>query len=714
MKPAERSAVPRREPYGWPRPPWTPEERRILEECVQGVISGQFVTVRAAARACFDRIKLLPRDQQTAGAEHTLIAIYDRIRPRVQSRRFHGLCTFWTAKEDKIVKRYVYALLHHRYRTVAEAAAACAAEFKRVNQRRPPSALAAVPRNEQAIRSRLCRLARAAGLSRWRIRFSPDEIQTFDRYAQALTQGRYGGDIKQAVADCHAEIAGLNREGRPAASEPIRTLSAVFDQLSRRARRLGWSWSAWHWGRASPAVQGVESQLPRPGAERRSWSAGDERILDECVQGVISGQFHSIAAAARACLDRIKALRPGSSGPSWNMVYGAASCRVRAACPQRPRAYWSPEEDAIVERHAQALACNRYRNVPEAAAGCKREFDRLCARNSETTLAVVPRTQAGIRYRLYTCAMKAGRARSRFRFTPDELKVYEEHATALAEGRYAADFPRAVKDCHRALGRLIRKPGGSGRGTTRTRSSVRYRLHRVARRLGWSWHAQLWQSEEKRILDRYVRILTGPKPPLLRIAARRCWAELRALRRERRAGGQASPSRARTPQTLRTYLGRLATEAGHRVHRFWAEQEDSAIERYVQALLDGRYRDATKAARRCQRVLTGLRRRADGRLKERLAHSLPRDLSAISIRLRRRAGRSDRTWPGRRWTAAELKICRGWVPWYDRYRRVRRMKPLRTAGEGLQDDLAKTHHRRPYYGCCAKIQQEWRREHGLL
>jgi hypothetical protein len=291
--------------------------------------------------------------------------------------------------------------------------------------------------------------------------------------------------------------------------------------------------------------------------------------------------------------------------------------------------------------------------------------------------------------------------------------VYERYALALARGRYAADLPRAVADCRRELAALARRNRATDPKPTRALTAVQDHLVRRARSLGWSWRANIWQPGERRILDRYVRALVGLNALSLKQAARACWAELRELHRRSRKRGARSRYRPRTLTTIRTYLARWAGEAGRVAFMHWTVQEDAIFGNYARDLLAGQYENATVAAKPCRKSLADLQQRTRNDHSDQLHRSRPRSLVSVASRLAELAHRAELGWPCREWTAAENKICQGWVRWYGRYRRVRRFAPMSTAASGLQDDLAKLHHRRSLEACQLRIWNWWRREHGF-
>jgi len=65
------------------------------------------------------------------------------------------------------------------------------------------------------------------------------------------------------------------------------------------------------------------------------------------------------------------------------------------------------------------------------------------------------------------------------------------------------------------------------------------------------------------------------------------------------------------------------------------------------------------------------------------------------------------------WSEAEDQLVRSWVKWYDRYRRVQRLRPLKQAAEGLSEQLDGAGFHRTVAACRSRLSLFWRQEHGL-
>jgi hypothetical protein len=97
-------------------------------------------------------------------------------------------------------------------------------------------------RTEGAVCSKIARLARKAGRGPWRVRYTKAEMGAFDRYARLMAEGRYP-NLTPAVVLCREDLARM-RARRGQSAPPRRPFETVRGQICRRARGLGWSWSA--------------------------------------------------------------------------------------------------------------------------------------------------------------------------------------------------------------------------------------------------------------------------------------------------------------------------------------------------------------------------------------------------------------------------------------------------------------------------------------
>ncbi len=352
------------------------------------------------------------------------------------------------------------------------------------------------------------------------------------------------------------------------------------------------------------------------------------------------------------------------------------------------------------------------------------------------------------------------------RWSAQELRVADRFVRALGNGRYRTSL-EAARACCRSLAKLRQGLLQLGmRLPVRSENSVRERLSRAARESNLERPYRRWQSDEVRLVCRYVQAYLDGRYSSLRAAARECAREL------------ARDTRCPRPyRGVRSKLYAVARSMGlPRLVRPWSPSERRVLDRYARRLLEGRYRWVPDAARECQSELGGshtyravcavLRTRtaefglprfhgqftrpekqfiwryalnvhrgrlpdwktaarlcavAVSRLHARLAKSGPFQLrrfsghtfDSIYNAIRRLARRRGLRGPGyRRWSAEENKVAASWVRWYDRYRTVRRLAPLVRSGEGIHDDLAEKGLHRSVNACMARLSLLWHRQVG--
>jgi len=94
------------------------------------------------------------------------------------------------------------------------------------------------------------------------------------------------------------------------------------------------------------------------------------------------------------------------------------------------------------------------------------------------------------------------------------------------------------------------------------------------------------------------------------------------------------------------------------------------------------------------------------RLTSHSIHTIHTEILSLAHRLKLRGPRCIR------WSVSEMKLLDGWVMWYGRYRRVLRLKPMKQASEGLQEDLEKMGCNRRLSACRYQLTKRFRSVHG--
>lgn len=371
---------------------------------------------------------------------------------------------------------------------------------------------------------------------------------------------------------------------------------------------------------------------------------------------------------------------------------------------RQPYQRWTAPESKIFERYMAALVAGRYRRLQDAVDAYMQEVERQRARRPDAGWPAVPRRESAVRWRLREEAKSAGWVSLRVHWDRAETATLKRYVRALIEGRFR-DTWSATRACLRALARL-RRPGPAA---SRTPKAVRDRLVLLARRLGWSRSATRWLPQEKWILERYVRALVKGRYASPSLAARDCAAELDRLHERLRRESGARGIFPRKVSTIANYLHRWSRERGRPVTTAWTDGEIRVMRRHAQKLTSGEHGDGRVAASACLLELQALRRRQWRQFR----HIRPRAKTSVSQQLRAFAHETGERWPKSGWTAEELRACQRWVRWYERHRRVRRLRPWTVAAEGLQQELEQMHSRRSVAACAARLWKARRPVPGL-
>jgi hypothetical protein len=187
--------------------------------------------------------------------------------------------------------------------------------------------------------------------------------------------------------------------------------------------------------------------------------------------------------------------------------------------------------------------------------------------------------------------------------TPGEDRVVDRHAQALLQGRYRG-ARLAAEACFPQLARLR---GGATANRERTLLSVQRHIYKRCRSTGHVWSRTMWRPEDDRVVERHARALVRGRHPHILAAARACRDELNrvSLHPHRRLPGDRSGTYGRSLGAVRNRVLERVHALGLPVLRPWSRDEMRVIDRYVQALYEGRYRFARAAAAACARELGG-------------------------------------------------------------------------------------------------------------
>jgi len=350
---------------------------------------------------------------------------------------------------------------------------------------------------------------------------------------------------------------------------------------------------------------------------------------------------------------------------------------------------WSPEELKVVERHVRGLGRGSHADALEAARACRDELKRIWRSRGPHAR----RPLNAVHLKVLGQASALGLAWSKHAWAEEEIRLVEPYVQAYLHGDYSS-IRAAAQACYGALPESIR--------ARRASYSVYHLLFKLARQRGLRRFNRLPDEREDKVLDRYVRVLHEGRYKYVRLAAPDCLAELERLRRRR---PDAELVRPRTLSWVRLTLSKRSAALGlPRYRNFLTPVERTLLERFARKVDRGELPDWLTAAREC---LAEIQRRyarpsrihpgGPRRLTSHSIHTIHTEILTLAHRLKLRGPRCIR------WSAQEMKLLQGWLTWYSRYRRVQKLKPLRQASEGLQEDLEKLGSNRTYTACRSQL-----------
>ncbi len=175
-----------------------------------------------------------------------------------------------------------------------------------------------------------------------------------------------------------------------------------------------------------------------------------------------------------------------------------------------------------------------------------------------------------------------------------------------------------------------------------------------------------WSREELRVLDQHVKLVLTGKMPSPRQVVESCLPELERIRKEARSG------HVRTWEaTYRALLLRIPPRFRQRYRRppSWTPAEMRIVNRYAQAVADGKYAGAGEAADACVPLLAELRRRSEGPQPcAPVRRSRTSTYGRIRVRVRELGVQAA-------WSHASPVEKRVVLEWTERYWRTRDVKP---------------------------------------
>lgn len=429
-----------------------PEEFALLDRYAVRYVAGEFSGLKAAAEVCLYEMRELHRRgviERLLLPDTVALALSRRARRSgVRAEVRH-----WSTQEDKLLDRFVAAVMEGKYRSAAEAGAACWPELERLRRSSPGRPM---PRDRSAVVFRIGERLRAR---RWQGRFAQwtrSELRVLTHYARALAAGAYRNG-HQAARDCLDDL--MRRHEEQPQRYGVRTQLVVAHRLRPVARGLGWP--------------GAPSQL----------HSQEKRLLERYVMNVRQGRFPSIRDAATACREALKEACARQPALQLSTVVSYLSRRLLQAGHRCGAPDWSEEEDELARRYARAVVEGRFaRGIAGAGSECLAEMTRRKLR------AAGRRTASGVGGRIREYVAQLALPCAHGPWSDAEMRIVKRYARGVVAGRYASAV-KALRPCYYALAEhnrnMLRNSLIELRGLRgRTRVSVHKRLMLEIRALG--------------------------------------------------------------------------------------------------------------------------------------------------------------------------------------------------------------------------------------
>jgi hypothetical protein len=415
------------------------------------------------------------------------------------------------------------------------------------------------------------------------------------------------------------------------------------------------------------------SKYQRVGGPER-WSRAELRLAERYARALVKGEFRSARQAAARAESDFEFLRHGHPDEVWaqkSRSFVTISDRIAKLAHRTLGRWaslkWTRGEDHIILRYARDAAAGRYRQVKDAARACREEFLRLGRQQPKPPWLSQQRTQVAIYNRMLKHIRKLGLLPRHDEWSPEESRVLDTYARALARGKFRK-AREALVDLKQELERLRRRyPDANWLRVQRRPSALLHMLRIRARALGRPIKAVAWSPAERRLLDDYARGVVSGKYPNATYAARLMLSRMAQLRSRRPA-----------PEGFEVVRGFKAAKGmlWARSHAFgrpllvfpWSAEELKIVDRYGRALGRGDFKDLHQAARAAVGDLA--------RLHEENPHEswsrVHRTWKATRLRMWYRVHDLGLLWTDRQWTAEEKRILERYARMFmaGRYRKM--------------------------------------------
>jgi hypothetical protein len=240
------------------------------------------------------------------------------------------------------------------------------------------------------------------------------------------------------------------------------------------------------------------------------WSAAEMAVVRRFARGVLSKKYRNAVLAVEPCR---AALGP-VTGTKWSGLRARQSVHRKLILVAielgraKSRVRWKPEEKAILDRFARAVAEGRMRTARGAGKACAEALSRLHRRYPEKFAGAPDRKEAGIQGELWP---RVAKLRSRWfnsHWSAAELALADRYARLLIAHRFP-HVRAASKACCEAVNRLharlARRRGGKQPGTVRTLPGVFDQILTRAKEIApFQVPHRRWIAEEHRIAARWT------------------------------------------------------------------------------------------------------------------------------------------------------------------------------------------------------------------
>jgi|WetSurMetagenome_2_1015567.scaffolds.fasta_scaffold56465_2 hypothetical protein len=241
------------------------------------------------------------------------------------------------------------------------------------------------------------------------------------------------------------------------------------------------------------------------------WAAAEITVVQRFARGVLSKKYRNAVLAVEPC----RAALGRVTGTAWPGLRTRQSVHRKLILVAielgrvKSRVRWKPEEKAILDRFATAVAEGRMRTARGAGKACAEALCRLHRRYPEKFAGAPDRKEAGIQGELWPRVAKLCSRWFNSQWSVPERAIVDRHARALIAHRYP-HVRAAARVCCEAINRMhARLRGSSGRSgpvpVVRTLSGVSEQVWLRARELApLQLPHRHWSAEEWRVADRWA------------------------------------------------------------------------------------------------------------------------------------------------------------------------------------------------------------------